>query len=393
MPKLHIGKTKARMASGETDNTERPVLIIGAGVIGLAIGWRLAQAGKAVHLFERGCVGEGTSWLAAGMLAPDAEIGFEELDLYRLNRASLALWPRFATELEAAADYAIDYRTEGTLIVANDRDSTATLRRLYAFQKEQRLDVDWLTGGEALDLEPFLSPRLTAAIFAAGDHQVDNRLLIEALKVAFVKHGGQLHEQTVIQHIAPDAKLPRIRTEEGIDVEGQCIVVAAGVWVQGLGGIEPAQRPSVRPVKGQVIQLKMEQPFGLRHVVRGPDAYLAPKSNGRLVIGATSEEMGFDTRVTAGGLYKILEGAWEVVPGIYDLPVTDTWAGLRPSTLDHAPLLGTGSAPGVLFATGHYRHGILLAPVTAESLCRLILHQETMPLVEPFSPLRFGSAH
>lgn len=379
--------------SSEQQNTDQPVLIIGAGVIGLALGWRLVQAGLAVQVFERGQAGRGTSWLAAGMLAPDAEIGFEELDLYELNRKSLALWPGFAAELEAETGQRVDYRMEGTLIVADDRDSAAALRRLYAFQKEQGLAVDWLTGAEALEQEPFLSPRLTAAIYAPGDHQVDNRAVIAALKAAFLKHGGQLHEHTPVQAIVSDGQHPRVRTEQGAEVEGRCVVVAAGAWSQQVGGLTPAQMPSVRPVKGQVIQLQMERPFALRHVVRGPDAYLAPKSNGRLVVGATSEEMGFDTRVTAGGLYKILEGAWEIVPGVYDLPVTDSWAGLRPSSLDHAPLLGASAAPGVFFATGHYRHGILLAPITAESMCRLILHQETTPFLEPFSPLRFGSAH
>jgi glycine oxidase len=167
------------------------------------------------------------------------------------------------------------------------------------------------------------------------------------------------------------------------------VVVAAGVWSRQIEGIAPDQRPSVRPVKGQMMELQMELPFELEHVVRGPEAYLAPKSSGRLLVGATSEEMGFDTTVTAGALYDLLEGAWEVVPGIYDLTVRDTWAGLRPASRDHAPVLGSASAPGVIYATGHYRHGVLLTPVTAQEIARLVRTGETSRWLEPFSPRRF----
>ena len=367
------------------------VVIIGGGTIGLAIGWEVAKAGAAVTLFDRGDVGRGTSWLAAGMLAPDAEIGFEEIDLYRLSRESLARWPLFAHELEKATGQTIDYRDEGTLVVADDRDSAEALRRLYRFQKEQGLAVEWLTGTEALEIEPFLAPRLAAAVFAPGDHQVDNRRLLTALRAAFLEAGGTLRERTSVQALVPDAAHPAVVLENGERVEAEVIVVAAGVWSGGIGGLEPAARPPVRPVKGQMIELKVERPFSLQHVVRGPDAYLAPKSDGRLLVGATTEEMGFDTRVTAGGLYRLLEGAWEVVPGIYDLPVEDTWAGLRPGSRDHAPLSGRSAAPGILFATGHYRHGVLLTPVTAQEIARLVLSGETSSWLEPFSPRRFDA--
>lgn len=368
--------------------SEQPVVIIGAGVIGLALGWELARAGRAVVVFERGAAGRGTSWLAAGMLAPDAEIGFEELALYRLSRESLRRWPAFVRDLEADGGRPVDYRTEGTLVVADDRDSAEALRRRYAFQKEHGLAVEWLTGAEALEIEPFLAPRLAAAVFSPADHQVDNRRLVDALRAALQRQGGHLHEHTPVRAVVPDAHAPAVVTEAGERVEAAAVVLAAGVWSRAVEGLTAEARPPVRPVKGQMIELKMQRPFALRHVVRGPDAYLAPKSDGRLLVGATSEEMGFDTHVTAGGLYTVLEGAWEVVPGIYDLPVTDTWAGLRPASRDHAPLLGP-AAPGVVFATGHYRHGILLAPVTAGEIARLLLQGETSPWLAPFAPGRF----
>ncbi len=370
-------------------STSKPIVIVGGGVIGLATGWTLARAGREVVVFDRGEAGRGTSWLAAGMLAPDAEIGFEEEELYHLSRESLRRWPAFVASLEDEGAQQVDYRTDGTLIVADDRDSAVTLRRLYTFQQEQGLAVDWLTGAEALEIEPFLAPRLAAAVFSSGDHQVDNRRLIGALREAFLRQGGTLHEQTGIRALVPDERRPAVIAEAGARVDAGVVIVAAGVWSRQLEGLEETARPAVRPVKGQMIELRMEAPFGLRHVVRGPQAYLAPKSDGRLLVGATNEEMGFDTRVTAGGLFRLLEGAWEVVPGIYDLPVADTWAGLRPGSRDHAPLLGH-AAPGIVLATGHYRHGILLAPVTAQEIALLVLTGETSPWLKPFSPLRFS---
>ena len=368
------------------------VIIVGGGTIGLSVGWELAKAGADVVLFDRGEAGRSASWLAAGMLAPDAEIGFEERALYRLSRESLRRWPAFARALEEATGQGVDYRDEGTLVVADDRDSAEALRRLYRFQKEEGLSVEWLTGAEALEIEPFLAPRLAAAVFAPSDHQVDNRRLVGALRAAFSGAGGRLRERTSVQAIRPDDRRPAVVLEGGERVEAAVVIVAAGAWSGQLEGLEPAGRPPVRPVKGQMIELRMERPFELRHVVRGPAAYLAPKSDGRLLVGATTEEMGFDTRVTAGGLYTLLEGAWEVVPGIYDLPLTDTWAGLRPGSRDHAPLLGRSAAPGVLLATGHYRHGVLLTPITAQEVARLALTGETSAWLEPFSPQRFDAS-
>ena len=370
--------------------SERPVVIIGAGTIGLSIGWKLAEAGQAVVIFEQEHAGRGTSWQAAGMLAPDAEIGFEELELYALSRESLRRWPVFAEQLEEATGQEVDLRTEGTFVVADEPDSAQALRRLYDFQKEQGLSVEWLSAQEALEREPFLAPRLAAAVFAPSDYQVDNRRLLEALRGAFEQAGGVLREQTPVQSVQPDASRPVVTTAGGEHVEAETVVVAAGVGTRDLEGLEAL--PAVRPVKGQMIELQADRPFALEHVVRGPDAYLAPKSDGRLLVGATSEERGFDTRVTAGGLFELLEGAREVVPGIDELEVTATWAGLRPAARDNAPLLGASGAPGVVLATGHYRHGILLTPVTAEEVAHLVLHRETSRWLQPFSPARFRDA-
>ena len=375
-------------------DAQRDVLIVGGGIIGLALARELAKRGRTVTVFERDRAGRGASWAAAGMLAPAAELGFEEIDLYRLGRESLRRWPDFARDLEAAGGMSVGYRDEGTLVVADDRDAAEALRRLYRFQEEHGAPVEWMTGREALEVEPFLSPKLAAAVFSPEDHQVDNRAVVEALRTVAEAHPNIiLRECVTVSAVAP-REHPAVVVDDGEQTAARIVVLAAGAWTRGIEGLEPA--PPVRPLKGQMLSLRMEAPFELGHVVRGPDAYLAPKSDGRLVIGATSEEMGFDTTVTAGGLYRLLEGAVEVVPGIEELEVAETWVGFRPASRDHAPLLGT-AAPGVVLATGHYRHGILLAPVTAQELgaeidARLNGGGETSDWLAPFSPHRFDSA-
>lgn len=366
---------------------KRSIVVVGAGTIGLSIGWQLAEAGVSVTIFEKGKAGRGTSWQAAGMLAPDAEIGFEELSLHRLGRESLRRWPAFAERLERASGQPVDLRTEGTFVVADDSDSAEALRRLYDFQREQGLSVEWLGATEALEREPFLAPRLAAVVFAPADHQVDNRRLVRGLRIAFEQAGGVLHEEAPVRTVHPDPDRPAVTTEAGRRIEAHVVIGAAGIGMHHLEGLSGV--PAVRPVKGQMIELQAVRPFALEHVVRGPEAYLAPKSDGRLLVGATSEERGFDTRVTAGGLYDLLEGARAVVPGIDELEVTATWAGLRPAARDNAPLLGRSGLPGVVLATGHYRHGVLLTPITAEEITRLVLEGETSKWIQPFLPTRF----
>lgn len=367
--------------------------VVGGGVVGLGVAWRLAAAGRRIAVFERGETGRGASWAAAGMLAPTAEIGFEELDLYALGRESLRRWPAFAREVEAASGVDVGYRDEGTLVVADDRDSLHALRRLFRFQTDHGVPVEWLSGAEAADAEPLLSPRLPAAIHAPADHQVDNRALVRALRIAAERAGAAIHEHAEVAAVEP-AACPALRLGDGTRVEAGAVVVAAGAWSARLGGLAPA--PPVRPVKGQMVALRQRPEAGLalRYVVRGPDAYLVPKPDGRLVVGATSEEVGDDTRVTAGGVYRLLEGAVEVVPAVEEMDLVETWAGLRPASRDHAPILGASGHPGVVYATGHYRHGILLTPVTADEVAGVVLARldgrtETRPVLAPFSPSRF----
>lgn len=369
---------------------EKPeILIVGGGVIGLSIGWELQRAGRRVIVFDRDEAGRAASWQAGGMLAPAAEIGFEEPELYRFSRESTELWPDFVRRLESDSRREVGFRREGTLVVSDDADSQARLRRVYEFQLEQQLNVRWLSGDQARDLEPFLAPRVTAGVLSPDDVQVDNRKLVLALIDAIRRTGGEVRERTPIIRVEPDALSPRVVTADGEEVEGEVVVLAAGAWCREVDGLPKEARPPIRPVKGQMVELRVIRPFALDRVVRGPHGYLVPKESGRLLIGATSEEMGYDTEVTAGGIYKLLEGAWEIVPGIYDLPLTDSWAGLRPASRDHQPIIGFSSAPGIFMATGHYRHGIMLAPLTARVAADVILGRETSPWPGPFSPLRF----
>lgn len=370
------------------------VVVVGGGIAGLGVAWALADRGRRVVVLERDRVGRGTTWAAAGMLAPTVELGFEELDLYALGRESLARWPAFAHRLEAASGADVGYRGEGTLVVADDRDSLRALRRLYQFQQEHGAPVEWLSGDEATDLEPLLSPRLPGAVLSPEDHQVDHRAVVGALAMAARRAGAEVREGTAVVRVEPDAAAPRVRLGDGTELAARVVVVAAGVWSAALGGLDPA--PPVRGVKGQALALQLDPGRGLdlRHVVRGPDAYLVPKADGRLVVGATAEDGVTDDRVTAGGVYRLLEGAVEIVPGVEELALVETWAAQRPASRDHAPLLGQSAHPGVVYATGHYRHGVLLAPVTAEEVAaevdrRLDGRAETAPVLAPFSPRRF----
>jgi glycine oxidase len=369
-------------------NSDQRVLIVGAGIIGLSIGWELARAGCRVDLFDRDEAGQAASRVAAGMLAPDAELEFEETTLHALNTESRRRWPDFASDLEADTGVDVGLRTEGTFIVADDRDAAEALRRRYRFQRGQDLEVEWVSGEEARADEPFLAPRLSAAVWSPHDHQVNNRAVVEALRQGVTQHGGRLHEHTPIEAVDPDPARPAVVTAAGDRVTGDTVVVAAGAWSRSIDGLDGAL--PIRPVKGEAMALDMGAAFDLRHVVRGPEAYVVPKSDGRVVVGATAEEKGFDDDVTARGLYENLEGGWEVVPGLLDLPVACTCASFRPASRDNAPVLGP-AAPGVVAATGHYRHGILLTPITAQEMARYVLTGTLSDWIDPFRPDRFDT--
>lgn len=382
------------MPIGNTHSNKR-VIIVGGGVIGLGIGWQLAKAGCAVSIYERDQAGRAASWAAAGMLAPHAEVHFEERELLRLGVQSCRMYPEWVAELETDSRINVGYRAEGTLIVGVDRDDARELEHLHESQKLLDLKVEWITGREAREMEPLLSPKVNAAIWSKDDHQVDNRAMVEALISAYQNADGILHEDTSVGEIEiVDGKAKGIWVKDNLE-EADVIVLAAGCWSSDINGLPKAVQPPVRPVKGQMLALQMEEGVVLQKVIRAPrakyptDVYLVPKDDGRLVIGATNEEMGFDTQLTAGGLFELLRGAWEAVPGIYDLPVLETWAGLRPGSRDNAPILGETGVENLIMATGHYRNGILLTPITAREIASLIFTGKASENIVPFQLSRF----
>ncbi len=366
------------------------VLIIGGGISGLGIGWYLARAGCPVTVLERDEAGHGATWAAAGMLAPHVEAEPTEEKLLPLQLASHAAWAGFARELEEASGIAVDYRTEGTLVVALNRDDVERLRFQYNFQRQLGLPVEWWYGDQLRELEPHLARGVVAGIFSALDHQVDNRKAALALRAAFLRAGGVLREHTpVAEIIIEDNRAQGVRTAEG-RLLAETVVLAAGAWSRGIGGLPDSVRPPVRPVKGQMLAAQMPPHSPLiQHVVWGQDVYLVPRLDGRLLIGATVEEQGFDTQLTAGGVMRLLQGARDILPEVCNLPLIELWAGLRPGSRDDAPILGLTEIQGLILATGHHRNGILLAPITAQSISHLILTGEVMEEIKPFNVERF----
>ncbi len=370
-------------------------VIIGAGICGLAIGWRLAQAGHEVTVVDRGPAGRGATWAAAGMLAPQVEAEPGEEGLLPLLLESRAMWAEFARELEAASGRSVGYRDEGTLVVALDRDERENLRFRYDYLVSLGLDLEWLDGRAARAHEPMLARAVSAGIYSRLDHQVDNRAVVDALAAAFVAAGGTLIEGTPVEEVlirsgrVEGVRLadPRLR---GDRLDAAAVVVAAGAWSRNIGGLPDAARPPVRPVKGQMLALRMDPARPLiRHVVWGPEVYLVPRGDGRLIVGATVEEMGFDTSLTAGGMLELLRSAWQTLPGVYDLALVESWAGLRPASRDDAPILGPTGIDGLVMATGHHRNGILLAPITAHGIAHYLLRGEVLPAIAPFGLARF----
>ncbi len=367
----------------------RSFIVIGGGIIGMAMGWQLSRRGHKVTVIEKNLVGGSATWAAAGMLAPYAEVSFEEEALLELGQASLQLYPKFLSELAEDAENVPEIFSSGSLIAGMDRDDTERIRRLFAFKEKLDFEAEMITGTRAREIEPLLSPRAISAMWLPQDKHIDNRALVLALKEAFLKHGGTLLENTEVTSIEFGDQEHTIQTS-GEALSATDIVSAAGAWSNSLPGLDEELRIPVRPVKGQIITLKMTDEVQLKHMIRTPRVYLCPKEDGTLRIGATSEEKGFDITPTAGGMKDLLENAWEALPSIYDLPVTEFFGSLRPASPDHYPMIGKTNQSGFYYAAGFYRHGILLAPITAYHLSDIILNDEISELIRPFEPMRFA---
>lgn len=377
---------------GASSNSSR-IIIVGGGVIGLSIAWRLARENTRdeILLLDANRAGEGTSRVSAGMIAPIAEAGFEDPHFIKFARLSRERYRAFVSEVSRDADMPVVLGEEGSIIVAIHRDDVEAMRRVYEHRRQADLPVEWLTGTEAREMEPTLTPRVSAAMWIAYDGQVNPRALLPALVRACNRRGVEVRESARVQRIIISDE-----TVAGVELDGETIpadtvVVCAGAWSGTIDGMPADVVPQVRPIRGQILRLTRTADFAMRHVVRGPRAYLLPKDDGTVVVGATQEEAGFDATPTAGGIKTILDNAWEMVPSIYDLPIERVEVGLRPGTRDHLPLIGPTRIHGLIMATGHFRHGILFAPTTADAVCRGILTGEFGEDVAAFAPDRFAS--
>ena len=288
----------------------------------------------------------------------------------------------------------MELRTDGTLIVALTADDQARLQHHLAFQHKLDLPLQWITPAETRQREPHLAGKLAGAVWSPEDHQVDNRKLASALRIAAKGKGAIIREHTPVKEILiTGGRADGIILADETRVAADVVVLAAGAWSRDIAGLPRELRPPVRPIKGQMLALRMDPATPLlNHVIWAPGVYLVPRRNGRLIVGATVEEKAFDTSLTAGGLLALLEAAWRVVPSIEELPIEEMWVGHRPGSRDDAPILGYGPAEGVIYATGHHRNGILLAPVTADTMARLALEGAVDPAIRPFGFERFAPA-
>ncbi|WP_406156552.1 glycine oxidase ThiO [Streptomyces canus] len=372
------------------------VLVVGGGIIGLVTAWRAAQHGLSTAVVDPE-PGGGAAQVAAGMLAAVTELHYGEQTLLGLNLASAHRYPDFTAELTDLTGLDLGYRRCGTLAVALDADDRAHLRELHALQRQSGLESEWLSGRECRRLEPMLAPGVRGGLRVDGDHQIDPRRLTRALLAACEQAGVVFHRAWVKGLRVAGDRAAGVTTTDGDELGAGQVVLAAGSLSGRLEGVPVDVLPPVRPVKGQVLRLTVpphRAPFlsrTVRAVVRGSQVYLVPRENGELVIGATSEELGWDTTVTAGGVYELLRDAHELVPGITELPLTETRAGLRPGSPDNAPLLGPTELTGLVLATGHYRNGVLLTPITGDAMAHVLTTGELPDVARPFTPRRFAA--
>jgi len=370
------------------------VAVLGAGVIGLAVGWRAAQRGLEVVVLERGSEPAGeTSSVAAGMLAPISEALATELPLMHLGLESVRLYPEFVAELTEASGADPGYLRCGTLLAARDADEAESLARELELRQTLGLTVNRLRGSEARRLEPALAPTLRLALEIPDDHAIDPRKLTAALARALTHAGGELRVHASATGVtARGARVTGVRLADGTNVTADNIVVAAGPWSSALDGVPAGASIPVHPIKGQI--LRLHDPAGpglLTRVLRMTGGYLVPRGDGRYVLGATMEERGFDTTVTAGGAFELLRNAFELLPSVTELVIDELSSGLRPATPDNAPAIGPGSIPGLHWATGHFRHGILLTPVTAQIVAAGLAGDDPGELAAEFAPTRFAA--
>ncbi len=380
-----------RIVDVTTPSTHPDVVVIGGGLIGSAIGWRLAQGGVRVAIVT-GEPAVAASHVAAGMLAPVSETTFTEQGLLPLNLASLRLYDSFATELEQASGLPSGLHRTPTLSIGYDADDAARLRAFADFLGRIGHPCEPLTSREAKALEPLLSPSVRSGLLVQEDWSCDNRLLWTAVREA-ARRAGAVERPGFVHGVhSAHNRVTGVELSDGTRIAAGTVVVANGAWAGQLTGVDAIP---VRPIKGQILRLDRGRLPGpqltVRAFSRGTEVYLVPRAAGReLVVGATVEDLGFDARPTAGGVYELLRDARTVLPITAEYALTETSVGWRPGTPDNAPLLGRGELDGLVLATGHYRNGVLLTPITAAVVAELVLRDQLPEVAAPFAPDRFA---
>ncbi len=369
------------------------VVVVGAGVIGLACAWRAARAGASVVVVDPAEPPAGATLVSAGMLAPVGEVAFGEERLARMTLTSAALWPRFVEELEADSDLVTGFRREGALHVALDRDEAAELRRGHDLQRELGLDAEWLTPTACRKLEPGLAPSIAGGVSAPHEASVDPRRLAAAMVGAIEAAGGELRfGREIANGLLEGEILVGVRTSEGEEIRAGAVVLAAGAWSGSATWLPEEARPPVRPVKGEILELGSPDGRAVcERILASERVYLVPRSDGRLIAGATVGERGFDESVSAGGVHELLREAYRLLPDVAELDFLGAAAGLRPGTPDNLPIVGHGAINGLVLATGHFRNGVLLAPLTGEAVARLIAGSGVPEEMADAAPGRFES--
>jgi glycine oxidase len=373
-----------------SDRGTYDVVVVGGGVIGLCCAWRLAGSGARTVVLDRAEPPAGATRVAAGMLAPIGELAFGEPELLRMTIAAAAIYPDFVAKLEAASELGSGYVSHGALHIALDRDEAAELRRVHDLQRSLGLGAEWLPPRRCRELEPGLTPSFNGGVHAPDEAAIDPRRMTVALLAALAGEGVEVRGGTdVVAPILDGPRLEGVRTAAGEELRAGHVVLATGAWAGAESWLPEFARPPVRPVKGEILELRSaEGEAPCERIVASERVYLVPRPDGRLIVGATTEERGFDATVTAGGVHELLREAYRLLPDVAEMELVEAMAGLRPGTPDNLPLIGPGALDGLILACGHYRNGILLAPLTGEAVAGLLAGGELPDSLAAANPER-----
>jgi len=356
------------------------VIVIGGGVIGLSIARQLVTS-KSVLLLDRGATGQGTSYAAAGMLSPLSEAN-DQGPFFQLCRSSLAMYDRFIEDLQQDSGLDVAYSKEGLLSLASSEESAVTLRQRYEWQHQAGYGVELLRPAAVKKMEPLITAPIIHALFMPGERSVAPRPLLNAIRESCFVRGVEIRTGVRVDAISPNTIHLAHAT-----IQAASIIIASGVWSAEVEGLRP--RIPISPRKGQILSLAM--PSGsFRRMIRWEHSYFVPRSTGELIVGATDEDVGFDSSLTPAGLGRLLTDAQAISSHVGSYSILETWTGLRPATPDELPILGPSAVPGVYYATGHFRNGILLAPITATIIADLVEGRHPGVDIQPYSPSRFS---